>query len=150
VTRALVLSGIAFGVLIGIGGYTFIYARGAAYLTNDPAACMNCHIMREQYEGWVKSSHRSVAVCNDCHTPHNVVGKYTTKAINGFNHSFAFTSGHYPDQIHIGPRNRRVTESACRSCHVDVVEAIDAAGTRGGHPQDTECLRCHRTVGHLE
>ena len=57
--------GIALGAAIGIGGYTFIYAKGYSYLTNDPGACANCHIMREQYDGWVKSSHRAVAVCND-------------------------------------------------------------------------------------
>ena len=148
-TRLVILLGIALGVLAGIGGYTFIYARGGSYLTNDPKACTNCHVMREQYDGWVKSSHRSVATCNDCHTPHDVVGKYTTKALNGFNHSFAFTSGRYPDQIQIGPRNRRVTEGACRSCHGDIVDAIDPRGARAGHPQETACLRCHWTVGHL-
>src|SRR5690242_21733876 len=92
VTRAMVLLGIALGVLVGVGGFTFIYARGASYLTNDPRACVNCHIMREQFDGWVASSHRAVAVCNDCHAPHDFVGKYVTKAVNGFNHSFAFTT----------------------------------------------------------
>lgn len=148
-TRALILLGVAFGVLIGIGGYTFIYARGASYLTNDPKSCVNCHVMNEQFDGWVKSSHRSVATCNDCHAPHDLIGKYMTKAINGFNHSFAFTSGRYPEQILITPRNRRVTESACRSCHEAIVDAIDPQGVRGGHPQATDCLRCHWQVGHL-
>ena len=37
---------------MGIGAYTFVYARGASYLTNDPAACVNCHVMREPYDGW--------------------------------------------------------------------------------------------------
>jgi len=149
VTRALLLLGVAFGVLIGVGGYTFIYARGAAYLTNDPRACVNCHIMREQFDGWVTSSHRSVAVCNDCHAPHDFVGKYVTKAVNGFNHSFAFTTGRFPEQILITPRNRRITEGACRSCHGDIVQAIDPHGVRGGHAQETDCIRCHWSVGHL-
>jgi cytochrome c nitrite reductase small subunit len=42
--------------------------------------------MHEQYDGWIKSSHRSVAVCNDCHVPHDVVREYATKARNGFWH----------------------------------------------------------------
>ena len=78
---------VAIGLAAGIGGYTFVYAHGASYLTNDPAACINCHVMREQYDGWIKSSHRAVAVCNDCHTPHDLVGKYATKGQNGFWHS---------------------------------------------------------------
>ena len=34
------------GLLVGIGSYTFYYAQGASYLSNDPRACVNCHIMR--------------------------------------------------------------------------------------------------------
>jgi len=74
--------GTALGLIAGIGGYTFVYAKGASYLTNDPAACANCHVMNEQYDAWLKSSHHAVAVCNDCHTPHALVPKYTTKGLN--------------------------------------------------------------------
>jgi hypothetical protein len=34
------------GVAFGLGAFTFVYARGASYLTNDPAACANCHTRR--------------------------------------------------------------------------------------------------------
>jgi cytochrome c nitrite reductase small subunit len=67
--------GVAAGLLLGLGGYTFVYARGASYLTNDPQACVNCHVMREQFDGWQRSSHRRAAVCNDCHAPHDLFGK---------------------------------------------------------------------------
>lgn len=40
---------VAIGLALGVGAYTFVYARGASYLTNDPSACVNCHVMREQY-----------------------------------------------------------------------------------------------------
>ncbi|HYP29673.1 MAG TPA: NapC/NirT family cytochrome c [Blastocatellia bacterium] len=66
---ARIVFGVAVGLAAGVGGYTFIYAKGYSYLTNDPAACANCHIMQDHYDGWIKSSHRSVAACNDCHTP---------------------------------------------------------------------------------
>jgi cytochrome c nitrite reductase small subunit len=138
--------GVAVGLLLGIGGYTFVYARGASYLTNDPVACANCHVMREQFEGWQRSSHRSVAVCNDCHAPHDLMGKYLTKARNGFWHSFYFTMGTFPDPIRIRPRNAAVTEGACRTCHADIVLAIDT-GSRGG--ERMACVNCHRDVGHL-
>ena len=78
--------------------------------------------------GWLKSSHRAVAVCNDCHTPPGFVGKYTTKARNGFWHSYYFTTGWFEDNIHITPRGREVTEEACRKCHQEIVDAIE--GTR--------------------
>lgn len=145
-TRYAILLGLALGLLIGLGGYTFIYARGASYLTNDPNACVNCHVMQEQFSGWTASSHRTAAVCNDCHAPHDLLGKYVTKARNGFWHSFYFTVGGYPDPIRITPRNAEVTEGACRFCHAEIVMAIDA------HARDEralDCVPCHRNVGHL-
>ena len=87
---------LVLGAALGLGTYTFAYARGWAYMTNDPRACANCHVMNEQYDGWIKSSHRSVAVCNDCHVPHSFVAKYWTKATNGFRHSFHFTTRRVP------------------------------------------------------
>lgn len=134
------------GALIGLGAYTFLYARGASYLTNDPAACVNCHVMREQYDGWTASSHRGVAVCNDCHAPHDLIGKYVTKARNGFWHSFYFTFGGYADPIQMTPTNAAVTENACRTCHADIVMAID---TRPRQHRTLACVPCHRNVGHL-
>ena len=100
------------GTAIGLGAYTFIYAKGYSYLSNDPAACANCHVMQPQYDAWVKSSHHSVAVCNDCHTSHNLIGKYAVKANNGFWHSFYFTSGNYPDNLEITKFDHKVAENA--------------------------------------
>ncbi|HEX7087519.1 MAG TPA: cytochrome c nitrite reductase small subunit [Vicinamibacterales bacterium] len=140
------LLAVLVGAAAGIGGYTFVYARGASYLTDDPAACANCHVMREQFDGWSRSSHRSVAVCNDCHTPDGLVPKYVTKARNGFWHSFYFTTGGFPEPIRITPRNLEVTEGACRTCHAEVVHAIDAMPRAGGA---LSCVQCHRDAGHL-
>lgn len=141
-----ILLGTAAGVAAGIGAYTFIYAEGASYLTNNPAACANCHVMREYLDGWAKGSHHAVAVCNDCHTPHNFIGKYMTKAANGYHHSLAFTTGRFHEPIEITPRNLAITEAACRHCHQNVVQSID----RFGHgPGALSCTRCHASVGHL-
>jgi len=139
---------VALGLAAGVGGYTFLYAKGASYLTNDSKACANCHVMQEHYDGWVKSSHRSVAVCNDCHTPHGPLPKYATKASNGFWHSFAFTTGRFHEPIQIKARNREITEQACRTCHEEIVEAIERVGERGSEAR-ISCVRCHVSVGHL-
>ncbi len=149
-TIVLLVLGLAVGIAAGIGGYTFIYAEGGSYMTNDPMACRNCHVMQEQYDGWTRSSHHNVAVCNDCHAPHDFVGKYSTKAINGWNHSYAFTTGEFHEPIMITERNRAITEAACRDCHGQVVEAIDAvpAGHSGAW-KSLDCIRCHQNVGHL-
>jgi cytochrome c nitrite reductase small subunit len=141
----LFVSAVLVGACLGVGFYTFIYAKGASYLTNDPQACANCHVMQGQYDAWLKSSHRSVATCNDCHTPHNFIGKYMTKALNGFHHSLAMTSGHFHEPIQIGQRNKEITEAACRHCHADVVDAIDGPH---GSAEKMSCIRCHSNVGH--
>src|SRR5687767_9559237 len=127
-----VLAAIPIGLIVGIGAYTFVYAKGYSYLTNSPEACANCHIMRDHFSAWSRASHRSVAVCNDCHTPPGLVPKYMTKARNGFWHSFYFTTGRYPDPLQITPRNHEVTELACRTCHAEITTSIDPVhpGTR--------------------
>ena len=134
--------GVALGLALGAGTFTFVYGRGTAYLTNNPAACANCHIMNTQYSGWLTGGHRSAATCNDCHTPHDLVGKYTTKALNGFWHSFYFTTGTFPEPIRITARNRAVTEQRCRECHAAMVADLTS------HGEPVSCIRCHRTVGH--
>jgi cytochrome c nitrite reductase small subunit len=146
--RASVISGTLVGTFVGlalgIGGYTFVYAKGWSYLTNNPQACANCHVMEEQYSGWLKSSHRNAATCNDCHTPHDIVGKYATKAENGFWHSFYFTTGGYPENISAREKSRRITEQQCRRCHADIADDVSSP-----HPTASlSCIQCHGHVGH--
>jgi cytochrome c nitrite reductase small subunit len=136
--RWLVAAGI--GVVAGLSLLTFGYAQGSSYLTDDPNACANCHVMKEQLAGWRQSSHRQAAVCNDCHTPEGTVPKYATKALNGFFHSLAFTTGWFPDRIQITPRNRRIAVESCQKCHAGLFSA--------GHGGAADCLRCHRSPGH--
>ena len=145
-TRALsTIVAALFGLATGTGFFTFVYAKGGSYLFDDPQACGNCHVMKEQLDGWSRSSHRSVATCNDCHTPAGFFAKYWTKASNGYRHSVAFTTGRFHEPIQIKPTNRAVAEEACRKCHTDVVQAIDASSGRG----TSFCMTCHRDVGHI-
>ena len=141
-----VSAAVLLGLAGGIGIYTFVYARGYSYLTDDPSACANCHVMTEQFDGWVKSVHRKVAACNDCHTPPGFVPKYLTKMENGFRHSFAFTTGIFPEPIRITEGDREVANLACRKCHAEITEAIDGPHGSG---LELSCLGCHSRVGHL-
>ena len=153
-SRALLLaSAILIGMAIGTGAFTFVYARGYSYLTKDPSACANCHIMSEHFSAWLKSSHHAVATCNDCHTPHALVPKYLTKARNGFWHSFYFTTGNFPDPLRITERNHDIVEEACRYCHAPITQSMQpghhaANEVQGGAGEDVECSHCHRYVGH--
>ena len=135
----------ALGVLAGVGAFSFVYGDGAAYLSDDPAACANCHVMQGHYDSWAKSSHRHVAVCNDCHLPPDFAGKWVTKADNGMLHSLVFTTGGFPDPIRIKPRNARRTQQACLACHGDLLHAVAPPQPGGDLP---DCARCHADVGH--
>lgn len=139
------LFSILLGIVLGLGAFTFGYGKGASYLSNDPQTCVNCHVMQESYDTWEKSSHHNVAVCNDCHLSHDPIGKWVTKADNGFFHSLAFTFDDYPDPLRIKPRNRRVTQQACLHCHADFVHNMLPVGK---HDETMSCVHCHNDVGH--
>jgi cytochrome c nitrite reductase small subunit len=129
-----------------VGGYTFYYGQGFSYLSNDPKACVNCHIMREQYDGWQKASHHAHATCNDCHVPHDLIGKYTTKALNGYHHSKGFTFQDFQEPIRIKPANAAVLNKNCLHCHGEFVREITAH--RVVKDEELYCVRCHASVGH--
>jgi cytochrome c nitrite reductase small subunit len=135
------------GTLGGLGVFTFGYGEGDAYLSNDPASCANCHVMQSEYDSWQKSSHHNVATCNDCHLSHHPVGKWVTKADNGFFHSLAFTTGAFKDPIQIKPRNSRVVQHACVYCHESFVNHM-LPTEEGGDM--LSCVHCHASVGHAQ
>ncbi len=136
---------VALGVFVGLGLFTVEYGEGASYLSDSPEACINCHVMQPHYTAWLQSSHSRAAACNDCHLRHDFVGKWVTKADNGFFHSVAFTTGDFPDPIRIKPRNRIVTQEACLHCHAEFVPALLPPEPQGEVPL---CVSCHAAVGH--
>lgn len=141
------VSAISAGAVLGLGLYTFRYAEGLSYLSNDPKACMNCHVMREHYDSWIKGSHHAAATCNDCHVPHSFFGKYLTKMENGWNHSSKFTLQNFREPIRIRPENLRRLENNCIHCHeIAVSEIAPHQGMRAG---EARCTVCHRSSGHM-
>lgn len=133
----------ATGALVGVSSYTFWYGRGYSYLSDAPSACVNCHVMRDNFDSWSVSSHRH-ATCNDCHLPHDPIGKYAAKMENGFRHSAAFT---FEDVqvIRIRAGSLENVQENCARCHEPMVDFV-LAGERGGV---MSCTRCHRGVGHV-
>lgn len=150
-----VLASISIGALVGSGSYTFVFAHGHSYLSDDPAVCKNCHIMNEQYDGWRHGSHHGVATCNDCHLPHDsLLGALWVKASNGYHHSRGFTFMDFAEPIRIKPENAAVLEANCLRCHADLTAEITQHGTLGVPSDPTRgadlygCVRCHAGVGH--
>ena len=142
----LIILGVGLGLAVGVGVYTFWYGKGYSYMSNDPNACANCHIMNDQYSGWLKSSHRSVATCNDCHTPHAFIPKYLSKAENGFWHSKGFTLQDFHEPIMIRSHNSAVLQKNCVGCHTALLDELNPHA--GDVRRMLDCVHCHREVGH--
>jgi cytochrome c nitrite reductase small subunit len=139
---------VALGLLLGTGAFTFRYAEGLSYFSTDPEACVNCHIMRPQYDSWQKASHHAVARCVDCHLPHDLVPKYLAKASNGYYHSKGFTFQDFHEPIRIKGANQDILQKNCLYCHGDLVHMLVAGATTADDAVD--CVHCHRSVGHGE
>jgi cytochrome c nitrite reductase small subunit len=138
----------SIGVAAGIGAYTFRYAQGLSYLRIDPKACVNCHIMQRQYDAWQKSSHSRVAVCVDCHLPHEFIAKYTAKLENGWRHGKKFTTQEFTEPIVVQAKGRAILQDNCLRCHDALVH--DIAQAFGAEREPFRCTHCHAGVGHGE
>jgi cytochrome c nitrite reductase small subunit len=146
--RLLLLLAGVLGLFLGIGGYTFRYAEGLSYFSTAPVACVNCHIMRPQYDAWQKASHHTVAVCVDCHLPHDFFAKYVAKAENGYRHSRAFTLQDFEEPITVKQRGREILQANCVRCHDTLVAEL---GFHGGETErELRCVHCHAGAGHGE
>jgi cytochrome c nitrite reductase small subunit len=136
------------GILLGIGLYIFRYAEGLSYLSTDPKACMNCHIMRPEFDSWQKSSHHGSAACVDCHLPHGFIQKYIAKSDNGYRHSKGFTLQDFHEPIMITPRNSKNLQANCLRCHETMVHGLGPVTVEKS--QAVLCVHCHQGVGHGE
>lgn len=143
---------IALGVFVGLGGYLFYIAKAHSYLSDSPTTCVNCHIMAPQYSTWFHSSHREVAVCNDCHVPQdNIFNHYKFKAEDGLRHSAIFTLRNEPQVIHIREAGIKVVQNNCIRCHQDLLESKRLQSMTGRTDfitKDQLCWECHRDTPH--
>jgi cytochrome c nitrite reductase small subunit len=144
--RAFLFAAIAAGVLLGLGIFTFIYAEGLSYFGTEPKSCANCHIMNQQYDSWIKSSHHIVAKCVDCHLPQDTLSKFIAKGVNGYHHSKGFTFQDFHEPVMIKPHNSQILQDACLHCHEGMVHQIVAGSTTDKNA--IRCVHCHASVGH--
>ena len=87
-----------------------------------------------------------MATCNDCHVPHDLLGKYLAKAANGYHHSKAFTFQDFAEPIRIKPANAALLQDNCLRCHGELVaDVLSHPGPSGG---EMACVQCHNEVGH--
>jgi cytochrome c nitrite reductase small subunit len=157
-TRAIVF--ILVAGTLGLAAYTIKLSKAHSYLSKDPKACINCHVMNTQYATWQHSSHNKVT-CIECHLPtDSFVEKYAAKAIDGWNHSLAFTLGTYDPAIKISDYGAERVQKNCISCHEQLTSQIghnfhlnghfQSLDSKGKQPQEEQrkCWSCHSSVPH--
>lgn len=140
------------GLLFGFGGLALYVGNATSYLSDDPRACMNCHVMAPQFATWERSSHARVTVCNDCHVPHNnIFNKFLFKAMDGTRHSYMFTFRLEPQVIRIHDAGTAVVQDNCIRCHShlnqNVQERLVTLDVRN-HGGGKLCWDCHRETPH--
>ncbi len=143
---------IVAGMLAGFILTAIYISNAVSYLSDEPDACINCHVMTPYYAAWNHSSHREWTNCNDCHVPHNnIVRKYWFKAMDGMRHSYMFTFGLEPQVIMIKEAGKTVVQENCLRCHHKQVNPVSIANVTGEnykHGEGKLCWSCHREVPH--
>lgn len=143
---------IMIGILFGIGAHIFYISNAVSYLSDDPNACINCHVMTPQYATWERSSHARVATCNDCHVPQDhIVRTYYFKAMDGLRHATMFTFRLEPQVIRIKEAGRNAVQENCIRCHSNQIHPIALRAINNRSVEDQRpgyCWDCHRDVPH--
>ena len=144
----LILLGIFFGLVL----LTLHVGRATSYLSDEPSACVNCHVMAPYFATWQNSSHARFTVCNDCHVPqNNVFEKYFFKASDGLRHSYMFTFRLEPQVIRIHEAGRNAVQNNCIRCHSEQIHPISVRAITAQSVQEHGegyCWDCHRETPH--
>ncbi len=151
--RKQIIISILAGVIVG-GGFLFLYLlRAHTYLTDEPSACVNCHIMSPYYATWMHSSHGRDATCNDCHVPNdNFVKKWAFKGMDGMKHVAAFLANSESQVIQAQSVSSQVIMNNCIRCHEQLNTEFVKTGRINYMLSQTgegkACWDCHRDVPH--
>lgn len=144
------LSGVAVGLVVL---FMYLLRMHTYIIGDDPAACINCHIMSPYYATWSHSSHGRDATCNDCHVPNdNILSHYLFKGMDGMKHVGYFVAKAEPQTIRAETASATVIMDNCIRCHAQLNQEFVKTGRinymlakRG---EGMACWDCHRNVPH--
>lgn len=142
------------GMIVGLGALFLYLLRMHTYIIgDDPAACVNCHIMSPYYATWSRSSHGRDVTCNDCHVPNgNIVSHYAFKGMDGMKHVAYFVTHSERQAIMAEDASAEVIMDNCIRCHKQLntefvkTGRIDYMEAKRG--EGMACWDCHRNVPH--
>ncbi|WP_435139579.1 cytochrome c nitrite reductase small subunit [Formosa sp. A9] len=151
-SRWLPVAIVILGSIVGLGLFLAKESEVVSYMTDDPKACVNCHVMTSEYNSWMHSSHREVASCNGCHVPHdNIANTYFFKAKDGLYHASVFTMRNEPQVIFMKEASQEVVQQNCIRCHQQQITDTKLTSWVEAHQSnrtDRQCWDCHREVPH--
>ncbi len=142
------------GVIVGLGVLFLYLLRMHTYIVgDDPAACVNCHIMSPYYATWSHSSHGRDATCNDCHVPNgNLAAHYAFKGMDGMKHVAYFVTRSERQAIQAEDMSAEVIMDNCIRCHKQLNQEFVKTGRidymQAKRDEGKACWDCHRNVPH--
>ena len=142
------------GIVMGLVGLFMYMLRMHTYIIgDDPAACVNCHIMSPYYATWSHSSHGRDATCNDCHVPHqNLFMQYFFKGKDGMKHVAYFITHSEHQAINAEDASAQVIMDNCIRCHTQLNREFVTTGRidymMAKRGEGKACWDCHREVPH--
>lgn len=141
------------GMIVGTGVLFLYFLRAHTYLGDNPAACVNCHIMAPYYATWFHSSHSRDATCNDCHVPQdNFMKKWAFKGTDGMRHVAAYLMRDESEVLRAIPESSQVIMNNCIRCHTQLNTEFVSTGKVDYMMSQTgegkACWDCHREVPH--
>nr|WP_299073001.1 cytochrome c nitrite reductase small subunit [uncultured Allomuricauda sp.] len=143
---------VLIGSIIGLGLFLMKEGEVVSYMSDNPQACVNCHVMTPVYNSWMHSSHREWVSCNGCHVPQdNMLNAYYFKAMDGLYHASIFTARAEPEVIFMREGSQKVVQNNCIRCHVQQVTQTKYNGFIENHEQNRtsrQCWSCHKEVPH--
>lgn len=142
------------GIIVGLVLLFLYLLRMHTYIVgDDPAACVNCHIMSPYYATWSRSSHGRDATCNDCHVPNdNIAAHYGFKGLDGMKHVAYFVTNSERQAIRAENMSAQVIMNNCIRCHTQLNQEFVKTGRidymQAMRGEGKACWDCHRNVPH--
>lgn len=143
------------GVIVGLVVLFMYLLRMHTYIIgDDPAACINCHIMSPYYATWSHSSHARDVTCNDCHVPNgNMAAHYAFKGLDGMKHVAYFITHSEHQAIQAEAMSDKVIMDNCIRCHKQLNQEFVKTGRidymEAKRGEGKACWDCHRNVPHM-
>ena len=143
------------GIIVGLTGLFLYLLRIHTYIVgDDPAACINCHIMSPYYATWSHSAHARNTTCNDCHVPNsNMAAHYAFKGMDGMKHVAYFVTHNESQSIEAENASAEVIMDNCIRCHKQLNQEFVKTGRidymEAKRGEGKACWDCHRDVAHM-